>query len=196
MIAFPSAWQLHNAARTIRAGGVIAYPTEAVFGLGCDPGDGEAVKRLLELKHRPLEKGLILIASEWNQLARWLQKIPVAWRKRLDYSWPGPVTWLIPAAEDCPHWLTGKHATLAVRVTAHPVVRNLCERVNGAIVSTSANRAGKEPARSVLQVRLQFGQQLDFVLPGQLGKLTQPTEIRDLASGRILRKSSPGIYNA
>ena len=196
MSVFPSAWQLHNAARHIRAGGVIAYPTEAVFGLGCDPANGDAVHRLLELKQRPVSKGLILIASRWDQLAAWLQEIPAPLRRQLDDSWPGPITWLVPAGHNCPYWLTGTHETLAVRVSAHPVVHDLCERLNSAIVSTSANRAGREPARSVFQVRLQFGQQVDFILPGQLGKLAQPTEIRDLATGCILRKSSPGKHNA
>lgn len=186
-----SDWRLHNAARTIRSGGVIAYPTEAVFGLGCDPANGAAVERLLRLKNRSPTKGLILIASSWNQLAGWLQDVSATGRKKLNNSWPGPVTWLIPAADCCPRWLTGNHSTLAVRVTAHPLVRELCDRLGSAIVSTSANRSGKTPARSVLQVRLQFGQQLDFVLPGQLGKLPQPTEIRELASGRVLRKTEP-----
>jgi len=182
-----SEWRLHSAARAIRAGGVIAYPTEAVFGLGCDPANGGAVARLLELKHRPPGKGLILIASEWSQLANWLQEISPAWRERLDASWPGPVTWLIPAADNCPYWLTGDHETLAVRITDHPLVRALCNRFGGAIVSTSANRSGRTPARSVLEVQLQFGQQLDYVLTGTLGGLSRPTQIRDLASGRIVR---------
>ncbi|MDT8386916.1 MAG: Sua5/YciO/YrdC/YwlC family protein [Thiogranum sp.] len=182
-----SEWRLHSAARVIRTGGVIAYPTEAVFGLGCDPANGRAVARLLELKHRPPDKGLILIASEWSQLSNWLQEISLVWQGRLDASWPGPVTWLIPAADHCPYWLTGDHETLAVRITDHPVVRALCNRLGSAIVSTSANRSGKKPARSLLEIRLQFGQQLDYVLAGALGGLSRPTEIRDLASGRIVR---------
>lgn len=186
----PSDWQLHNAARIIKAGGVIAYPTEAVFGLGCDPGNADAVFRLLDLKHRSQDKGLILIASEWQQLAGWLQTVPAELQRRLEKSWPGPVTWLIPAADRCPRWLTGKHQTLAVRVTAHPLVRRLCARTSSALVSTSANRAGKMPARSVLQVKLQFGNELDLVLPGQTGGLSRPTEIRDLESGRLIRDST------
>lgn len=190
MSAFPSCWQLRNAARCVRTGGVIAYPTEAVFGLGCDPANRMAVTRLLALKARRIEKGLILVASDWHQLARWLQEIPAAWQRRLDRSWPGPVTWLIPAANDCPGWLTGAHAKLAVRITDHPPVRQLCRHLDSAIVSTSANRSGRRPARSVLQVRLQFGQQIDFILPGPLGTLAGPTEIRDLESGQVIRKQN------
>jgi len=185
--SFPSHWQLHAAARWIRAGGVIAYPTEAVFGLGCDPGDRRAVERVLALKHRSAAKGLILIASDWQQLQPWLDKVPEAWRQQLRSTWPGPTTWLIAASKHCPDWLTGRHDTLAVRVTAHPLVRRLCTALDSAIVSTSANRAGQRPARSVLEVRLRFGREIDFVLPGQLGRLKKPTPIRDLASGMVIR---------
>lgn len=188
MSSFPSHWQLQNAARCVRAGGVIAYPTEAVFGLGCDPANKDAVMRLLALKRRPADKGLILIASDWQQLQPWLQTVPDAWYRRMDATWPGPTTWLVPAALDCPGWLTGGRDTLAVRVTAHPVVRELCENLGYAIVSTSANRSGQMPARSLLGVRLRFGEQLDFVLPGPLGKLSKPTQIRDLATDAVIRE--------
>lgn len=187
MSAFPSQWQLHAAAHWVRNGGVIAYPTEAVFGLGCDPAQRKAVERVLILKRRSAAKGLILIASDWQQLQPWLIPVPGEWQEKLSRCWPGPITWLIPANRDCPRWLTGEHHSLAVRVTAHPLVRRLCESLNRAIVSTSANRSGHRPARSVLEVRLQFGSRLDFVLPGPVGTLEKPTPIRDLASGRVVR---------
>ncbi|MEA2079590.1 MAG: Sua5/YciO/YrdC/YwlC family protein [Pseudomonadota bacterium] len=183
-----SYWQLHTAARWIRAGGVIAYPSEAVFGLGCDPANQNAVQRLLALKNRCWRKGLILIASEQRQLAPWVEKIRESWSVQLEKSWPGPTTWLLPAARDCPNWLTGEHNTLAVRVTAHPLARHLCDILDGAIVSTSANISGQRPARSVLDIRLRFGTRIDFVLPGSLGGQRRATEIRDLASGRLIRK--------
>jgi L-threonylcarbamoyladenylate synthase len=187
LTGYASHWQLHAAPRWVAAGGVIAYPTEAVFGLGCDPGDRHAVECLLALKRRPAAKGLILIASGWNQLQPWLDRLLPAWHDRLRSSWPGPTTWLIPAAKHCPHWLTGRHSTLAVRITAHPPARRLCQALDSAIVSTSANRSGQRPARAALEVRLRFGCQIDFVLPGRVGTLTRPTEIRDLASGTVVR---------
>jgi L-threonylcarbamoyladenylate synthase len=170
----------------IRAGGVIAYPTEAVYGLGCDPHDPLAVARLLAIKQRPVDKGLILVAAEWAQLQQWLQPQPAHLEKRMLRTWPGPVTWLVPAAPACPRWLTGAHETLAVRVSAHPLVRALCKRV-GAIVSTSANISARRPARSVLEVQLQFATSVDFILPGPLGGGERPTTIRDLLTGRTLR---------
>lgn len=185
----PSNWQLHTAARWIRAGGVIAYPTEAVFGLGCDPANRNAVQRLLALKNRCWRKGLILVASEQRQLEPWVKKIRDDQSRQLDKSWPGPTTWLLPAARDCPHWLTGEHDALAVRVTAHPLVRRLCDIVGGAIVSTSANTSGQRPARSVLDIRLRFGNRIDFVLPGSLGGQRHTTQIRVLASGQFVRKN-------
>lgn len=183
-----NSFRVSMAARWVKSGGVIAYPTEAVFGLGCDPADPLAVARVLSIKKRPIDKGLILVASDQQQLAPWINPLPAADQARLKRSWPGPYTWLVPAAENCPDWLTGKHSTLAVRVTAHPLVRALCDRIDGALVSTSANVSNLPPARSVLEVQLRFAAQVDYILPGQLGGDSQPTSIRDLLSGHTIRK--------
>lgn len=181
-------WALRRAARALRAGGVIAYPTEAVWGLGCDPLQGPAVRRLLELKHRPMEKGLILIAAEYDQLLPYVRPLDVQRMGEILGTWPGPVTWLLPAQDDVPHWLRGRHDTLAVRVTAHPIAAALCRAHGGAIVSTSANVSGRPPARSALKVRRQFGAALHCILPGKTGAQRRPSTIRDGASGRVLRK--------
>jgi L-threonylcarbamoyladenylate synthase len=183
----PDSFRLRLAARWVQTGGVIAYPTEAVFGLGCDPADPVAVSRLLAIKHRPVDKGLILVAADWSQLQPWLQPLPTRLRQRLLGSWPGPVTWLVPAAEDCPYWLTGDHETLAVRVSDHPLVQSLCRMAGSALVSTSANVSRQAPARSILQVQLRFTNRIDYLLPGPLGGRAQPTTIRDLATGRRIR---------
>jgi len=176
------------AARWVRSGGIIAYPTEAVFGLGCDPADPLAVSRLLAIKQRSINKGLILVAANQQQLTPWIQPLSTAHEALLQRSWPGPNTWLVPAADNCPAWLTGKHSTLAVRVTAHPLVRALCNRLDSALVSTSANISKLQPARSVLEVQLRFAALIDYILPGQTGSTAQPTPIKDLLSGRIVRK--------
>jgi L-threonylcarbamoyladenylate synthase len=178
---------LREAVRRLRAGGVIAYPTEAVFGLGCDPLDGEAVLRLLAFKRRPWEKGLILIASDFAQLEPFLLPLSGEDKERVLANWPGPVTWLLPARPEVPRWLRGSHDTIAVRVSDHPLVVALCRAFGGALVSTSANLAGKRPARSVLAVRRQFGARLDYILYGPLGGRTRPSAIRDLESGRVIR---------
>lgn len=188
-------WQLKQAARVIHQGGIVAYPTEAVYGLGCDPLNIDAILRLLALKRRPIEKGLILIASDIEQLLPYMAPLEAKQQKTLEGSWPGPVTWLVPASTDCPPWLTGQHDTLAVRVTNHPVAAALCQTVGHALVSTSANQTDQRPARNPLQVRRYFlqhrrqqgSQQLDRILVGPLGGLTNPTTIRDLKSGQIIR---------
>jgi len=187
-VNYSNSFRLGMAARWVKSGGIIAYPTEAVFGLGCDPADAQAVSRLLAIKRRSVDKGLILVAANRQQLTPWIQPLSAAHEARLQHSWPGPNTWLVPAAQNCPTWLTGKHSTLAVRVTAHPLVRALCHRLNSALVSTSANISNLEPARSVLEVQLRFAAHIDYILPGQPGSSAQPTPIRDLLSGRTVRE--------
>lgn len=182
-----SPFHLRTARRILQAGGIVAYPTEAVYGLGCDPLNPQAVMRLLALKQRPWQKGVILIASERQQLEPFLLPLTAEVDARVRASWPGPVTWLLPARAEVPYWVRGEHRTLAVRVTAHPLAAALCEVFGGPIVSTSANLAGHEPARSALRVQRELGYRLDYILHGPLGELVQPTEIRDAETGRIIR---------
>ena len=174
----------------IHRGGVIAYPTEAVFGLGCDPLNPTAVQRLLDIKQRPMSKGLILIASRFEQLQPFIAPLDNASLTLLQESWPGPITWLVPAREDTPRWLRGEHASIAVRVTAHPLASALCEITGHALVSTSANPAGMPPARHSLRVRKYFSNQLDLILTGDVDRQSSPTPIRDLATKKFIRSST------
>jgi len=180
-------WQLRQTARIIEQGGIIAYPTEAVFGLGCDPLNPDAVLRLLALKHRPVEKGLVLIASNIAQLDPFMASLNAKQLDTLNASWPGPVTWLVPARPETPGWLKGHHDTIAVRVTDHPVAAALCQTVGHALVSTSANQTGQHPAKSPIQVRRYFQNKLDRIVTGPLGNLANPTAIRDLHSNQLVR---------
>lgn len=182
-----SPFQLREAGRLIQAGGVIAYPTEAVYGLGCHPLNPEAVLRILDLKQRPMGKGVILIAADFQQVLPYVQEPGAALRRKLDGTWPGPVTWLLPARAETPRWLRGDHDTLAVRVTGHPLAAALCRASGTALVSTSANRAGQPPARSALRVQRVFGAGVDLVVHGALGGANKPSEIRDARTGKILR---------
>ena len=182
-----SAWPLRRAVETVSNGGVIAYPTEAVFGLGCDPLEAEAVERILAIKRRDAAKGLILIASRIEQLLPFMAELPAELMGKLKGSWPGPVTWVVPAASHVPAWLTGGRSTLAVRVTAHPVAAMLCEACDMALVSTSANKSGQAPARTPIMVRSQLGDAVDCIVPGVVGSLSKPTEIRDALTGKVLR---------
>jgi L-threonylcarbamoyladenylate synthase len=172
----------------LQAGGVIAYPTEAVYGLGCDPRNQAAFSRLLALKGRPEAKGVILIAADEAQLTPYMAPLPDAILARLRRSWPGPVTWIVPAAVGTPAWLTGGRDTIAVRVTAHPPAAALCRAFGGALVSTSANRSDQPPARTKAELQRIFGDALDMIVPGPLGGLTQPTRICDARTGAIIRQ--------
>ncbi len=167
-------------------GGVIAYPTESCYGLGCDPRNARGVARILHLKGRPKAKGLILIAADFSHLRRYLAPVPVALRGRFTEWWPGPVTLLLPAAARCPRWLTGRHDKLAVRVTAHPEAARLCRGLGMALVSTSANRAGQRPLKTAADCRRVFGKHI-LVLPGRVGTRRRPSTILDPVSGAILR---------
>ncbi len=187
--SYPSYWwHLRRCVGTLQQGGVIAYPTEAVWGLGCDPDDWAAVLRLLELKSRPIEKGLILVAGEVAQIEHLLAPLPGALRERALEQWPGPVTCLIPdLADQVPAWLRGNHDSIAVRVSAHPLVRALCDAFGGPLVSTSCNPAGHPAARHPWQVQRYFRGELDGLLPGALGGERRPSRIIDLVDGRIIR---------
>ena len=183
-----SDWQLHCARRTIFSGGVIAYPTEAVWGLGCDPWDQEAVERILELKQRPVEKGVILVASSVDQIRFLLEPLSQALQDEAERYWPGPVTCLLPDVErHIPELVRGKHTSIAVRVSEHPVVGALCKAAGMPLVSTSCNPAGRQPARHIWQVRRYFGDQLDWIVPGALGGNRKPSRIIDIVSGQQLR---------
>lgn len=178
---------IQQAARLLKAGEVIAYPTEAVFGLGCDPHNESAVRHLLALKQRSPDAGLILIADRYEFFQPFVGKVADAQLKVALASWPGPVTWLFPRAPTVPDWLTGKHSTIALRITAHPVCRALCAAFGGAIVSTSANVAGQPAPYSAGQVSHYFPKGLAGMVEGELGGRKLPSEIRDLATGQLIR---------
>lgn len=175
---------VEQAARLMREGGVVAYPTEAVFGLGCDPRNEAAVRRILSLKHRDAAQGLILVGGEFAQFSDW---VGPADPSAALATWPGPVTWLFPKADSVPDFIAGRHPTLAIRVSAHPVCRALAEAFGGPIVSTSANPHSAPPARSAGEVESYFGEFIGGIVAGALGDREACSEIRDLASGEVLR---------
>ncbi|MDH5182379.1 MAG: L-threonylcarbamoyladenylate synthase [Gammaproteobacteria bacterium] len=182
-------WKIRQACHVMKTGGIIAYPTEAVYGLGCDPLNADAVHRLLAMKQRPIDKGLILVAANLQQLKPYIQSLTEEQLQCVQQSWPGPTTWIVPARLNVPVWIRGHHTSLAVRVSAHPVVQALCKTFGGPIISTSANRSGMPPARSALQVRRGFIVPVDYTLHAPLGGADKPTEIRDLRSGKVVRSS-------
>ncbi len=181
-----SNFRLRHAARQLFQGEILAYPTEAVYGLGCDPLNGIAVSKILELKQRPMDKGLILIASSFEQIEPYIQA-DAAILERIMPSWPGPVTWIVPVQTWVPHWLTGKFDSLAVRVTAHPLAKSLCETFGGPLVSTSANPAGKPPATTSIQVLNYFSTDQLEIVKGDVGELGRATPIYNALDGSRIR---------
>ena len=183
----PSSLRLSAAVAALQNEGVVACPTEAVWGLSCDPDSIRAVSRLLTLKDRAVQKGLILVAASEAQLGFLLADLPEEQRRQLSASWPGPNTWLVPHQHRVQPWIYGSFDTVAVRVSEHPVVGALCEAWGGPLVSTSANPAGAQPPRAGFQVLRYFGGSLDGMLPGEVGIASAPSTIRDLATGQLVR---------
>lgn len=178
---------IDEAVETVKNGGILAYPTEAVFGLGCDPRNLSAVQRLLSAKQRPADKGLILLAANIHQLSEFVPPLSEEVKERILASWPGPITWLLPVHEHISPLIRGNFKKIAVRVSDHPVCMQLCQRLGHPLISTSANITGRPPARTTKQVSEQLGEQVDLILDKPLGKRTQPSEIRDALSNEILR---------
>lgn len=173
----------------LKNGEVIAYPTEAVFGLGCDPDYESAVLKLLQLKQRSIDKGLILIASCYRQLIPYIDVSAITnEQKQLALtSWPGPVTWVFPKNKNTPYFLTGKFDSIAVRVTNHPLVCKLCDLYGKPIVSTSANLSTHNPCKTAIEVAKQFGPYFP-ILAGDTGHRSQPSQIKDIKTGQIIRQ--------
>ena len=180
---------IDTAAARLRGGDVLAYPTEAVYGLGCDPHDQQAFRRIFELKQRPPTQGVLLIAADFAQVERYIDigAVPGGVMQQVRASWPGPHTWIFPRSADVPDWVAGEHAGIALRVTAHAPAAMLCRAFGGALVSTSANPHGQPPARTAQQVADYFGDALDGLLDAPLGGQLSPTTIHDALSGAIIR---------
>lgn len=182
-----SKFQLSKAAHIIHNEGVIAYPTESVFGLGCDPLSEHAVNRILQLKQRHVNKGLIIIADNINQLIPYIN-ISASEKIKIE-KFKTPMTWLVNKSKLTPPWISGKHNKVAIRVCQHPLVKHLCKLLNSPIVSTSANPAGIKPATNILQARNYFLDGIDLYLNDNTGTLARPTPITDLSNNALIRDS-------
>lgn len=172
----------------LNIGSIIAYPTESVWGIGCDPFNEFAVKRVLKLKNRPVEKGLILVAGGLEQLEKLIDPLSSELTDRLRNTWPGPITWVIPDKRDCfPRWIKGEYSSVAIRISAHPLVLGLCRQFGRPIVSTSANSAGHAEIKCKSNLETQFGSNIDYIVDGNLGERRSTSTIKDLITGKTLR---------
>jgi L-threonylcarbamoyladenylate synthase len=179
--------QLDLTVGLVKAGGVIAYPTESVFGLGCDPFNEKAVLKLLSLKRRTVDQGLILIASNIGQILPLIQPQHANDLARALKTWPGHFTWVFPKSKCVPSWVSGKHNTIAIRVSNHPIVKRLCDQLNHPLVSTSANISNQEDLNSIKRIRETFGDKIDFYIEAPTGNEQQASPIRDAHTLKTIR---------
>lgn len=176
--------QLQQAITSLKTGGVIAYPTEGVWGLGCLWTDEGAIKEILRLKQRPLEKGMIILCSQLSDIEEHLLPLTFEQTQQIQQDSPHPITWILPCKISVSESVRGQHESIAVRFSKHPQVRALCEKV-GPIISTSANPSGQEAAMTTEEVQNYFHDQLSFILPGELGGFSKPSEIRTLDGHKV-----------
>jgi L-threonylcarbamoyladenylate synthase len=174
-----------RAAEILLRGGVIAYPTESVFGLGCLPDRPEAVARILAIKCRDSAKGLILIASTEAQLDGWIALPNSTALPAVDRTIP--ITWVVPATARVSALVRGNNSGVAVRLTSNPLARSICDATGSPLVSTSANISGRPIARNRYILRRQFGTLVDYLVPGDCGPASGPSEIRNLLTGNVIR---------
>lgn len=176
-----------GAVAALRAGGMVLHPTEAVWGLAADAANPDAVAAIYALKQRPAGKGLIVVASAFAQVAPLLAPVPDDRMRAALATWPGPYTWVFPVAATCPSWLRGDRGSLAVRISAHPLTRALCQGLAAPIVSTSANRSGDPPPRTLAEVDAAVRTGVAATLDGPTSGLDRPTPIRDILTGELFR---------
>ena len=196
-----------QAAKWLKEGQLLAYPTESVWGIGCDAYDEAAVQRILNIKQRPQAKGMIDITDSTERLIPLLASLNQAQRNTIIKSWQTDSenidlqykqahTWLLPIPQTLitviPPWITGQYQTVAVRVIAHPIIRQLCQQLVsvhnpfGLLVSTSCNPSGQPPAINFTDAYAYFDEQISYLQAETLG-YTLPSQIRDATTGSIFR---------
>lgn len=181
----PSTSQIQQATKIILDGGIISYPTESVFGLGCDPLNEKAVHRILKLKNRSINKGLIIVAGDLNQLAPYIEISAKEEKKILNEKLA--TTWLVNKSSLTPNWVSGEHKKVAIRVSKHPLIINLCQIINQPLISTSANPSGSAPATTSQQSNHYFSKNVDLYIDDQSKQTGQPTQIKDITTDTVIR---------
>jgi L-threonylcarbamoyladenylate synthase len=158
--------ELDRAVAILRAGGLVAFPTETVYGLGADASNAAAVRKIFEIKERPATHPLIVHLADAVQLANWAREVPEHARKLARKFWPGPLTLILKRAPGVSDVVTGGQDTVALRVPSHPLALQLLARFGGGVAAPSANRHGRVSATTAEHVRREFGAAVDCVLDG------------------------------
>jgi L-threonylcarbamoyladenylate synthase len=184
-----SPWALNRFAHAVSQGAIFGYPTDTVWGFGCHPLIASSVARILQIKNRSPAKGLILLSSKLEYCAAYVG-LDLEQLEPVQSSTDHPTTWLVPASRDCPLWIHGSFSSVAIRITNHPLMEFLCDRLKAPVISTSANRSGKATVRNAIQMRKQFGAELDFIVNGFATGSNRPSEIKSLLNGTTLRSGA------
>ncbi len=183
-----SPWRINQLGKAVLQGAIFAYPTDTIWGFGCHPLNASSVYRILDIKQRSPDKGLILLSSSLSHFLPYLGKnLDIENFNRLEQITDQPTTWLVETDEFCPRWLRGRFTTIAIRLTDHPFVQRLCDSIEAPLVSTSANRTGRPTIRNALQARRQFGTELDFIVEGFYTERNRASKIKSLTSNQIIR---------
>jgi len=182
---------MHNPVETavgfLSTGQVIAYPTEAMYGLGCDIRHEAALERIIQIKSRPHNKGLIVVAAHWQQVEALTKPLPADCYDAIFHSWPGHTTWVFPAADGVSPRITGSHQSIAIRISQHPLIQALCTQFGHPIVSTSANKHHEPAALDYATVAQTLGNEVDYIMPGDIGQAQHASHIIDALTGKLYR---------
>lgn len=178
--------EVDRAVKLLQRGGVVAHATEGVWGLACDPWNETAVNRILTIKKRSIDLGFIVIGTDSSAFQDELDVLAPEMRRKVLASWPGHVTWILPSNR-FPDWVTGKRSSVAVRVPDHVQARAVAKLVGKPIISTSANVSGADPALTMDEVCQEFGDLVDYVLPGEIGSAVGPSRIFNAVTDDTVR---------
>ncbi|MGM9992211.1 MAG: L-threonylcarbamoyladenylate synthase [Candidatus Bruticola sp.] len=157
---------IKQAAQELNRGGMVAFPTETVYGLGADAANPEAIRKVYALKGRPADHPSIVHLDELDKLQLWAREIPNAARKLAEHFWPGPMTLILPKRPEVLTQVTGGQDSVGLRIPAHPLTRKLISVFGRGLIGPSANRFGHISPTSADHVREEFGSQLRFILDG------------------------------
>ena len=175
----------HRLVRFIRRGGIIAYPTESCFGLGCDPKNKKEINKIIKLKKRSLNKNFILIGSSLKHFDSFTNSFNDVTKKKLFSKWPGPHTWVIKANHRCPNWLKS-NSKLALRIPSFSSCQALINSIDMAITSSSLNLSGKIPLRNYRDA-YKFLPDKVKLIKGRIGNNRNPSVIQDFKTKYIIR---------
>jgi L-threonylcarbamoyladenylate synthase len=185
--------RISDAVEILRKGGTVVYPTETVYGIGCDPINRSACERIQQMKKRVNYKTLLLISCDIEQVEKTLGKLNETGSRLAQVFWPGPLTMVIRPEKEMPDYLYGISSGIAVRVTSHPIASELAREFGAPIISTSANLTGDPPIVTYEDALELFGSEADIILKNPEPLHGKPSTVVDVTTGSIALIREGGI---